>query len=312
MHLGVILSIPWMLIVRMKILLSNDRWGKWFDVTLVLTIIISTILTLLNERQVSSELTEYIYFEILSNILTLSFVVWMFRQYLLGLKSRVSSYEEEAWHHKWYYSLMLHLGHNLRTPLAAVNSNLEVIKFKVKDPSLRTSLERAILGGDRLKKMVNSLITASNMNHVKEQGDTVASILRGFVEQTDRSVDLADFDPYKVKIKGPEIVSFIMAIDAFTDNSLRYGASNVSIEMRHDHVLVKDNGPGLSVEVKERITHTSKEDNSHEGFGSSLHFVMTLLRESGWQVELVEWQQGVTFKLQRSIQNWTQKAISAS
>lgn len=310
MHLGAILSIPWLLIIRMKILLSSDRWDRVFDVAIALNIIISTILIFLNGPDISSELTDYIFFEILSNILTLGFVIWMFRLYVLKLKSRVSNYEEEAWHHKWYYSLMLHLGHNLRTPLAAVNSNLDVIKFKVEDPKVKASLDRATEGGDKLKKMVNSLITASNMNHIKEQGDTVANVLKSFVEQAEKSIVLVDQDPCNLKIKGPEIVSFVMAIDAFTDNSLRHGASQVSIEMHHDHVLVKDSGPGLPHKVKERITNTSKEDESHEGFGSSLYFVMTLLRESGWHVALVEWNDGVEFKLERAIQNWAQKVIS--
>lgn len=305
-----ILTLPWASIIKMKFILSQDRWLRPFDYLLLLNLIIGLTLTITNGQAVFLDDGNYLYMEFLNSIVTLLFVFLIFRNFLTRLKDDVMAYRETEWYHKWYLSLLLHLGHNIRTPLSAILTNIDVLNFKFsKLEGIKQPLERVKEGGNKLNDIVNSIIHSSNSNLITESGMSITSVVDYFVSQKKAQIHFKSINNNEIKIKGPEIVSILLALDLLTRNALKYGAPPICIEIKENTILFFDSGIGLPKDVIQELEMNTFTPNASSN-GNSLKFIFTLLVESGWTISIIKNANGATYEIRRGIRNWAEKAIS--
>jgi K+-sensing histidine kinase KdpD len=252
----------------------------------------------------------YIYMEFLNSLISLLLSFAIFRNYLRNLRKTIVSYRETEWHHTWYLSLLMHLSHNLRTPLAGVLTNMEILSTKLKEePNARRIIQRIVESGLKLKNMVTSVVEASNKNLITSEGKTIYQVTDSVVSKRNENIHFSSLNNEAVLIKGPEIVSLALALDVIIGNALRYGAPPIKIRVENNILYISDQGKGLEAGLIEELIAES-ENNNATGYGNSLKFVFTLLRESGWHISIDTEAQGASFIIRRGIQNWAEKAIS--
>ena len=305
-----ILALPWALLIKMKFILSQDKSLKFFDFLLLINLVIGLILIVTRGEQVFLEDGNHLYIEFLNSLVTLLFAFLIFRNYLIELRKSVISYRETEWHHKWYLSLLLHLGHNIRTPLAAILNNIDVIGYKYsKIEGLDQPLGRIKEGGSKLSRMIDSIIHSSNSKLITEKGMSITSVVDYFVSHTDAQIHFKSLNSSVVIIKGPEIVSLLMALDLLTVNAQEYGATPINIIIRGNTIQFFDSGEGLPETIIQELEKPLANTNA-SAYGNSLKFIFTLLRESGWNITIDRQKTGASYVIRRGIQNWAEKAIS--
>ncbi len=305
-----LLALPWAILIKMKFILSQDKSLKLFDILLLINLVVGLLLIITRGEQVFLEDGNYLYIEFLNSLVTLLFAFLIFRNYLIELRKSVISYRETEWHHKWYLSLLLHLGHNIRTPLAAILNNIDVIGYKYsKIEGIKQPLERIKEGGNKLNRIVNSVIHSSNIKMITEEGMPITSVVDYFVGNNEAQIHFKSLNNDEVIVKGPEIVSLLMALDLLTLNAQEYGEMPIRIAIRGNTIVFEDSGKGLPEVVIKDLEKSSRAPNA-SAYGNSLKFIFTLLRESGWAISIVKSKKGAAYEIRRGIQNWAEKAIS--
>lgn len=311
MHMVTVLSLGWLVLIQVKLLMDDDKWRQLFDWLLIAYLFFAFVGVILHREVYSAVLREFLYGEFIATIFTFALAFWVFRLYIYELRKDMYLYREEAWYHEWYYTLMKHLGHNLRTPASQISSNLELMRMQQeRENKMNPALNRALSGSGRLKQMLDSVVISSSINNLSQNGDTVEDVLLNFLAKSTHPVKLEVREPFLERIKGPEIISLVMALDAFVDNSWRYGASKVILEMNEGGIRLKDNGPGLPDYVRENIGKAHLGESTSETYGLSIHFMFQLLKESGWTIVVEEWKKGVTYKISRIHSNWSKRALN--
>lgn len=305
-----VLALPWALLIKMKFILSQDKSLKFFDLLLLMNLVVGLLLIITRGEEVFLEDGNYFYVEFLNSLVTLLFAFLIFRNYLIELRKSVISYRETEWHHKWYLSLLLHLGHNIRTPLAAVLNNIDVIDYKYSNTEgLEKPLQRIKEGGNKLNRIVDSVIHSSNSKMITEAGMPITSVVDHFVSNSEAQIHFKSLNNKEVIIKGPEIVSLLMALDLLTFNAQEYGEAPIRIVMQGNTIIFEDSGKGLPEVVIKDLENSSRAPNA-SAYGNSLKFIFTLLRESGWYITINKKKAGACYVIRRGIQNWAEKAIS--
>lgn len=305
-----LLALPWAILIKMKFILSQDKSLKLFDFLLLMNLVVGLVLIITRGEQVFLEDGNYLYIEFLNSLVTLLFTFLIFRNYLIELRKSVISYRETEWHHKWYLSLLLHLGHNIRTPLAAILNNIDVIDYKYANiDGLNRPLKRIKEGGNKLNRIIDSVIHSSNSKMITEAGMPITSVVDYFVGNSKAQIHFKSLNNNEVIIKGPEIVSLLMALDLLTLNAQEYGAAPIRISIRGNTIVFEDSGKGLPDVVIKDLESSSRAPNA-SAYGNSLKFIFTLLQESGWSISINTQKTGASYVIRRGIQNWAEKAIS--
>ena len=151
--------------------------------------------------------------------------------------------------------------HELRTPLAALKTHVQVARNRSQDIATRESLDRALIGVDRATHSVAQLLALARADADRRQilvntridlreiaMDVVAALSQ---EAIDHDIDLGLDAPDSFYIKG-DLTSLQILSRNLVDNAIRYtqsgGAVTVSVKLQEDHSVlnVADNGPGIA------------------------------------------------------------------
>lgn len=185
-------------------------------------------------------------------------------------------------------------GHELRTPLAVLKGNIELLK---KQP-LATSAERLV---NRMEPMVadmqsliEALLVLSRENQVTNQQVTVVNdLLRNTVEQAialfpEKTVHLTWQARHLIEAPLSEQL-FSMIISNLVRNACLYSGDEpeITVTIDHNHVIIADQGKGMDAETLARIKEPfyRGDEFGEKGFGLGLSIVDWLCQQSGWQVD---------------------------
>ena len=167
--------------------------------------------------------------------------------------------------------------HELRTPLAALKTHLQVARGRSAESSIRASLDKALEGVDRATHSVEQLLMLARAD--AEQTKALLSTpvdLRGialgvvssFSQQAiDRDIDLGVDAPDVVPIRG-DATALQLMLRNLVDNAVRYtpmgGMVTVGVGSGPDGAWVEvvDDGDGVAVEERAKIF-----DRFHRGVG---------------------------------------------
>ena len=213
--------------------------------------------------------------------------------------------------------------HELRTPLAVLQTNLEVFEKK-KDPELAEYKQLFIMIQEqtvRLSHLVGTLLDMTNLKSVpradqislEELTDEVFCDLNSVAEKAGISLILGfqkpapgavspDHNLYQLQSSHTITGSYVLlyrAVYNLVENAIKYnrpgGSATVSIHQKDDQVLimVKDTGIGISPENQEKIfAPFFRVDKSRSramgGAGLGLALVDSIAREHGGSVKVLE------------------------
>lgn len=155
-------------------------------------------------------------------------------------------------------SLLANASHELRSPLTRIRMALELMG---EHPSAvtRTEISRNIA---ELDQLIDEILLASRLDAREADMGTVESVeLMGLAAEecarTDAELDVPEgTDTNALTVRGvPRLLR--RAIRNLLENARRYGAGEVSLELRADgpqaKVVVSDRGPGVPAALRERI-----------------------------------------------------------
>lgn len=188
--------------------------------------------------------------------------------------------------------------HQLRTPLAAMQVELES-SLRQHDPhAQQLALSGTLAGLARLQHLVNQLLMLSRSEDsqgsvLSLQPVDLAALARGVVERyADRAlaagVDLGYDGPDEgVQVQGdPQLLR--EALGNLLDNALRYGAVRgvITLGVQQDadgvRVWVDDNGPGITEAERGRVTERFYRSSSEgDGCGLGLAIVAEIAQRHG-------------------------------
>lgn len=178
--------------------------------------------------------------------------------------------------------------HELRTPIAVLRGNLELIGGGDLDaPAASEALADVRAEADRMQQLVEDLLTLARAG--TEQLDVVdlAEIARDQVEAGRRrfpDVTIGLHCPEQMPVHGVERLLDV-AIDNLIRNAVQWtgDAREVAVEVADGTVRVRDRGPGVPEEDRARIWRRFDRgtDPSGEGSGLGLAIVAEALRVCG-------------------------------
>jgi signal transduction histidine kinase len=175
-------------------------------------------------------------------------------------------------------------GHELRTPLAFLRTELELALRHGRSPEeLRLALRASMEEVDRLAQLADDLLLIARYDRGRlplrveslDAGELVSSVVRRFQWRADESArPLAGEAPPGLQLRGDRI-RLEQALGNLVDNALRYGRGRVSLRATGvDGTIelhVEDQGDGFRDSFLERaFERFSRAQHGVEGSGAGL------------------------------------------
>lgn len=183
--------------------------------------------------------------------------------------------------------------HELRTPLAALKTQAQVILKTTEEKERHALLENLILAVDRITHIVQQLLILSRL--VPEAASIydvitvdlskiAAEIIAQLVPMAlEKNIDISLDAPENIKLKG-NLTGLSILIRNLVDNAIRYtpnhGQVTVVITQTKQHIILKiiDTGPGVPEELRARVFERFYRmmGNSASGSGLGLAIVQQI------------------------------------
>lgn len=196
------------------------------------------------------------------------------------------------------------IAHDLRTPLAELRFRLEsLVLSKQPIEDIYNELDAAILDVDRVILIFNALLRLAEIDHGARRAgfeqvdlvklvDDVADLYRPVAELN--QIALTFDNSGSVQTVGDPLL-LAQAVGNLIDNALKYTATRVNIEARHEPdsglivVAISDDGAGISDEDKPRVVerfYRGHTNHATDGVGLGLSLVVAVARLHGGSLEL--------------------------
>ncbi|KTC57276.1 ATP-binding protein [Pseudomonas savastanoi] len=173
--------------------------------------------------------------------------------------------------------------HELRSPLTALSLQAERLALAEMSANARERLQPLRRGIERGRKLIDQMLAlarAQSDSSPPQQPVSVHHIYRRVLEDL---LALAEDRQIDIGVEGDHDVSvFMHELDLYTlvrnlvDNAIRYtpygGRVDLSVEIEQDKacLLIKDTGPGIPAEERERVFDPFHRSLGSEQFGSGL------------------------------------------
>lgn len=199
--------------------------------------------------------------------------------------------------------------HELRTPLAALKTQLQVGMGAVDDLERKRAMDNALLATDRATRLVEQLLMLARLEHDAWQSQTESVNLQQIAVQVladaapaaaEKHIQLALTGSLDAQVRGHAGLLAVL-LRNLVDNALRYSpaateiAVNV-IQTAHDEIArgvileVQDQGPGVPPEEREQVLQRfhrlAGESTSGSGLGLSIVVRIAQLHQA--KLELLE------------------------
>jgi two-component system sensor histidine kinase QseC len=178
--------------------------------------------------------------------------------------------------------------HELRTPLAALKTQLQVAQGATNEAERERAINQALMAGERATRLVEQLLTLARLDHASWQQGAEIVELQPIAAQVladcgttamAHHVRLSLSGKPGVTIRGHAGLLGIL-IRNLVDNAVRYSPSGTEVEVSigtdSGHVILEvvDQGPGIPAHEREnvlrRFHRLAGEDTSGSGLGLSI------------------------------------------
>ena len=194
--------------------------------------------------------------------------------------------------------------HELRTPLAALKTQLQVAKGAANDAERARAINQALQAGDRATRLMEQLLTLSRLDHdtLRQHAETV-DLYRVAADVLAESASAASEKHIRLSLTGEPGAAVTGQADLLgilirnlVDNAVRYSPPDTEVEVRIGKeqglttLEVLDQGPGIPASERENVLHRfhrlAGEDTSGSGLGLSIVARITELHQA--RLELLE------------------------
>lgn len=229
--------------------------------------------------------------------------LYMREQQLLALIEKINAAEKEK------QKYIIGVVHEIKTPLAAVHSYLDLVLQKFLGPLdevVEEKLKRAKRRSDEAVELINSILKISNMkllDKISDESMTIGAIVKSTVasqmvnaKAKNVSIKIRDERKEKLHVRGD---SFLMqiAISNVINNAIKYvdfeGKIEVVIDNKENHITISvcDNGLGIPEQDIDKIftdyyRASNIKDRDYEGSGIGLPVVKQIIDRHGGTVKV--------------------------
>lgn len=197
------------------------------------------------------------------------------------------------------------VAHELRTPLAAIRLQAQLIERAPDDAAAQHALIRLISGVDRTARLVDQLLTLARLDPeraaVQDQQDfSLKRIVEETIGEFDNSVHrnrqkiTVEVSPGTVH-SSPHAVYVVLR--NLLENALRHGPQAGTVRLKACAVeselilRVSDEGLGIPVQERERMTQRfTRLQSDHSGSGLGLFIVRRVAEAAGGSVQITDMQ----------------------
>ncbi len=197
-------------------------------------------------------------------------------------------------------SFVADAAHELRTPLTALKLQLGLLRGAAPGAEQDAAIERLRGGIDRAVRLVEQLLALARA----EPGATAATQALDLAELARQAVadvqPLADRAGVTLTLTAPDALPLAgdhqalrSAVRNLIDNAVKYGARSVQVSALRGpdgapRLRVDDDGPGIPLELRERVFDRFQRGEGHaaEGSGLGLAIVQAAARQQGAGVRL--------------------------
>ena len=158
-------------------------------------------------------------------------------------------------------------------------------------------------GTEEMIYTINSFVSSSNIKNLGNEGLLISEVLEHFSEENKSQVSLQVNDKESSRIRGPEIVSLLLALYAFIED-YDDAPSKIHIELNSGQVII-------STSNKSSVLKASMEDqevNQNSKHDTEFHFMLKLLKESGWKITSVMNGTSFQYQVSRIANKWSKRA----
>lgn len=192
--------------------------------------------------------------------------------------------------------LTVMLARHLKNPLTVMSGAIEILTDNIREPLLKTVVEKLQKNCDICKSIVNQIFDF--------KGIPIEEITKVEVNALIRSMVLPMYSakcPKNVAFRFPSIVVYISCIPqqfaqsliSIINNAVKYAENEVIVDITINEnnvvISVMDDGPGVPDEIKEKIFEPffTTDDNS-KSLGLGLTLAKTVIESIGGAIELKE------------------------
>ncbi len=196
--------------------------------------------------------------------------------------------------------------HELRTPLAALKTHVQVLLLETKDDGMRQSLDQLLDGVDRTTHLVEQLLILARSDARQRQAlpdqtvdlqlisaEIVSALSQAAVE---KDIDLGLESDGPLSVRG-DATALSILLRNLVDNAVRYTPKGgvVTVRLGRDGERIRldviDTGPGVPEEERNRLFdrfHRGREEQARgsNGSGLGLSIVQRIAELHGAQVRL--------------------------
>ena len=192
--------------------------------------------------------------------------------------------------------------HELRTPLAAIKTNLQVIQRARNDNERQEAVDGLLISVDRATRLVEQLMTLARLDpqhphDPKLKKVNLATFLSDHFDEITKNLDVRNrvFSTQlddAVCLINPD--SMVILVRNLIDNATRYTEENDEIRLssgikeNQAFLCVSDSGPGIPVEMREKIFERffRLPGSQASGSGLGLSIVKNIVMTHGAKIEM--------------------------
>ena len=156
--------------------------------------------------------------------------------------------------------------HQLRTPLAGLHAQLELVSRQTSLEDARTELKPLMTGCDRMCRLVNQLLVLARSDHESGQTSVVSIDLNVLVAEVSKEwvsaayrkkIDLGFAGALSPSIVRGDLQLIKELVANLIDNAIRYtpqgGHVTARVVVNPPTIIVEDNGDGIQPEERQRV-----------------------------------------------------------
>ncbi len=160
--------------------------------------------------------------------------------------------------------VIANVAHDLRTPLTALQGQLEALAVAGRDPASQRHLSAALAQNQKLRRLTEQLFELATLQSLEEVpirepfrlDDLVADAVQKFDAASDTRITLGPAPATAVQVQG-DLLLVERAVTNLIDNALRHAGTPVRVSLEVGEaeaaVLVEDDGPGLPPALVQRL-----------------------------------------------------------
>lgn len=188
------------------------------------------------------------------------------------------------------------VAHELKNPLTPIKLNIErLLRISKQNPEklknvLNSSADIILKEIDKILKLLQDFRDFSNIGIFNMKSQSIKEVIEEAIEL---------YKPYNIKFEifGDKILNFdrekikVVFINLI-QNSVESSSTAISIEIKQNQILYKDNGEGIKDVSKIFLPYYSSKPN---GTGLGLSIVKSIIQKHGWNIEALSSNYGAIF-----------------